>query len=61
MDPMDREQAEHEGAEERQLDEPTPAQSLGDDEIETQTDDPGGARIREEDDDIGEGMDWPGW
>lgn len=36
--------------------------SLADDEIETVRDDVSGeALIREEDDDIGEGMDWPGW
>jgi hypothetical protein len=43
--------------------EPTPSQrSLTDDEIETAPDDESEeALIREEDDDIGEGMDWPGW
>ena len=61
MEPRDREEQENQQAEERQLDEQLPARSLADDEIETQIDDPARARIREEDDDIGEGMDWPGW
>jgi hypothetical protein len=44
-------------------DQPTAGErSLTDDEIETTGDaGPEEARIREEDDDIGEGMDWPGW